>query len=128
MYRLPKKVWGREYACPLRLALGRSIRHLELAVVLVAVGEGDGDHVASSAGDVGGEAVGRPNGGVIDPVAQGGGDLDLDRPEVLGEGHREGMAVNIGQDGRAFGGVVNSGFFDCDITITLDRLNFKGTT
>ena len=72
------------------------IRHLELAVVLIAVGEGDGDHVTACAGEVGGKAIGRPNRGVFYPVAQGGGDIDLDRPEVLGEGYCEGMAVDIG--------------------------------
>ena len=34
------------------------IRHLELTVVLVAVGEGEGDHVASRVGDVEHHAVG----------------------------------------------------------------------
>ena len=128
MYRLPPKVWGWEYACPLRLALGRSIRHVELAVVLVAVGEGDGDHVAACAGEVGGEAVGGPNGGVVDPIAHGGGDIDLDCSEVLGEGYREGMAVDIGQDGVGSGIVLDFRSLDVDIGIAIDKERITGTT
>ena len=40
--------------------------------------------------------VRRPAGKRVCHRGRGGGDFDLNRPEVLGEGHREGMAVDIG--------------------------------
>ena len=84
------------------------IRHLELAVVFVAVFEGDGDQVAARVIDIGDVAVGGPDVAVTYRAARGGGDVDLDVPEVLKERHREGVAVDGGQDGVGFWGMMNS--------------------
>ena len=83
------------------------IRHLELAVVLVAVLEGDGDHVAARVVNVGDVAVGSPNVAVTYRTTRSGGDVDLNVAEVLGERHREGVAVDGGQDGVGSGNTLD---------------------
>ena len=87
-------------------------RHLELAIVLFAIGQGEVDHVAPGVVEISDVAVGGPQIPVIHRSAGGIGDLYLDLPEVLCENHRERVAVDGGLDGRAFvqasiGGVFN---------------------
>ena len=54
-----------------------SIRHLELADVLVTVFEGEGDEVVARMGDVEVHAVGRVDGGGVHGVAGVGGEVDV---------------------------------------------------
>ena len=96
-----------------------SIRHLELAVVLVAVPEGDGDHVVTRVGDVGDVAVGGPDVAVAYRTARGGGDVNLDVAEVLGERHREDVAVDGGVDGRGSWASLGMGYLDVDDVLSI---------
>ena len=99
------------------------IRHLELAVVLVAVGEGEGDYVASRVGDVEHHAVGRWGADEVHRQACGGGDVDGDLAKVLGEGHREEMAVDGGNDGVGFGFLMNSSFHNANNTVAIQTFH-----
>ena len=78
-----------------------SIRHLELPIIHVVVGEGEGDYVTARVGDVEVHAVGRVDGVVIHRGARRGGDVDGHLAEVLGEDHREDVAVDGGLDAFA---------------------------
>ena len=89
-----------------------SIRHLELAVVLVAVGQGEGHDVAAGVVKVGDVAVGGPDVPVIHGAARGIGDLDLHIAEVLGENHRQLVPVDGGLDSGGFGYSLNFGFIN----------------
>ena len=100
--RLIECLSNKEYARARRPSLGRSVAHLELAVVLVAVFEGDGDHVTARVGDVGKIAAWGEETAVIDRTTRCGGDLNLDIAQVLGESHRKQVAVDGGIDGRSF--------------------------
>jgi len=96
-----------------------SIRHLELAVVLVPVGQGEGHDVAAGVVDIDDVAVGGPDVPVIHGAARGIGDLDLHIAEVLGEDHRQRVPVDGGLDGGAFGNA-------CDLSLFYG--NLKGST
>ena len=95
------------------------VRHFKLSVVLIAVPEGDGDDVVARVGDVGDVAVGSPDVAVIDRATRSSGDLDLNIAEILKEGHREGVAVDGGIDGRASWSVFYPGLFNKDMAVSI---------
>ena len=75
--------------------------NLELAIVLVAFWQGEGDYVAAGVIDVDAVTVGGEHLEHLDTVAVVIGDVDLDHSEVLGEDHRQPVAIKGGLDGRA---------------------------
>ena len=106
--------------------VGKLVRHLEFAVVLVAVGEGDRDNVLARVDDLGYEGVGGPDMTVIDRAAGRGGDLDLDVAQVLCEGHRKEMAVDVSLDGVSPGAALDMGSHYRNLTGSVKRIGYIG--
>ena len=104
------------------------IRHLELAVIFVAVFEGDGDNVAARVVDVGDVAVRSPDMAVAYRAARSGGDVDLDVAEVLGERQRKSVAVDGGLDGGCFWHTLNVRFLYCNSTESVICMRCIGAT
>ena len=91
------------------------IRHLELAVILVAVGQGEVDDVAARVGDVEVHAVGGGDGCGVNFVAVGGGYLNRHLAKVLQEDNGKDVTVDGGLDGVAFGDTLYSSLFYTDM-------------
>ena len=75
------------------------IRHGELAVVFVAVGEGEGDDVIARKRDVVEQSFWRMRGFISQDDARNGGDFNGHLPDAFGEGDGQAMAVDGGVDG-----------------------------
>ena len=88
------------------------IRHRELTVVLVPVGESEGDDIVARVGDVELDAVGCRGRGAVDQGPCGRGDRYGDLAEVLDEGHREVVAINGSLDGGTFWGFMRIPFLN----------------
>ena len=83
------------------------IRHLELPVVLVAVGEGEGNNITTRIGDVEVHAVGGGEGVVVHRDTRRGGDVDGHFAEVLGEDNGKHVTGDGGLNGGFFGLALN---------------------
>ena len=90
----------------------KSIRHLELSVIDVSVGEGEGDNVTARVGDVENHAVGRVNGRGLHLAAGSVRNLHADLPEVVQEHDRKVMAVDGSLDGGSAGAAVDTPHFN----------------
>ena len=82
------------------------IRHRKFPIVLIAVGQGEGDDVISSKGDVELQAVWGHARIHLHVAASAGGDFNGHLAEVLGEDHGEVVAIDGGMNGGAFWCVV----------------------
>lgn len=103
------------------------IRHRELAIILVLVGESEGDDIVARVGDVELDAVGCRGRGAVDQGPCGRGDRYGDLTEILGEGHREVVAVNGSLDGGTFGGSLNIGMFNLNVAEAIHHVCAFGT-
>ena len=74
----------------------RLVSYGEFPIVLVAVGEGEGDDVVARKRDVELQAIGREARTGLHIAACGGGDLNGHLAEVLCEGNGQVMAVDGG--------------------------------
>lgn len=98
------------------------IRHRKLTIILISVGEGEGDDVVPSEGQVGLQAVGRLDPKGFHRTARFLEDFDGHLADVLGEHYRECVPIDGSFDGVAFGGILNMVFFYSNMTIAISRL------
>ena len=104
------------------------IRHLELAVILITVWQGEGDNVTPRAGDVNVYASGRWGGFYPDFVVVGIGNYDVDLAKIFQEDYSKIMAVDGGLDGRALGHSLDIALFNLNVTIAIKSCRFCGKT
>ena len=102
------------------------IRHRELAIIPVPVGEGEGDDVVARVGDVELDAVGRRGRGAVNQGPCGRGDRYVDQTEVLGEGHREVVAINGSLDGGAARSSMHIGFINLNMAVAIRQVGASG--
>ena len=89
-----------------------SIRHLELAVIDIAVGQGEGDDITPRAGDVNDHAVGRGSRLGLHLAATCQRNLNRHLAEVFKKDDGKRVAVNGGINGRCFGDALGLGYFN----------------
>jgi len=99
------------------------LRHRELTVVFIPVGEGEGDDVVARIGDVVLDAVGGEQRRAVDQSPRVRGDGNGDLAEVLGEGHHKVVAVDGGLDGGTFGGTLYSSLFNGNVPDAINNIN-----
>ena len=104
------------------------IRHLELAVILITVWQGEGDNVTPRVGDVNVYASGRWGGFYPDFVVVSIGNHDVNLTKIFQEDYSKIMAINSSLDGRAFGHALNIVLFNLNVTIAIKRYRFCGKT
>ena len=97
-------------------------------VILVAVGEGEGDNVVARKRDVELQTIGREARVGLHIAASGGSDFHGHLAEVLGEDHGEGVAVDGGLDGVAFWNALIVTFFNNDMAIAVQSADVIGST
>ena len=95
------------------------IRHGKLPVVLIPVGEGDGEDVVARGGNVELHAVGRGERLAVDQGSRGGFHLHGHRADVLGEDDAEHVAADGGLDGVATRNTLNGTYFNINMAIAI---------
>ena len=104
------------------------IRHRELAVVFVAVGEGEVYDVVARLRDVDDQAVGRGCCFVAETHAVGSGHLHVNLADVLREGNGQRVAVNGSMDGRTPWGVLYCRLLNLNMAMAIRRTGARSTT
>ncbi len=95
------------------------IRHRKLPIILIPVGEGDGEDVVARGGNVELRAVGRGERLAVDRGSRVGGDLHGHMADVLGEDDAERVAADGGLDGQISRGILSFCHFYGNIAITV---------
>ena len=95
------------------------IRHRKLPIILVSVGESDGEDIIARSGDVELRAVGRGERLAVDRGSRVGFHFHGHRADVLGEDNAERVAADGGLDGVATGGALDCLFLNINVAITI---------
>ena len=103
------------------------IRHRELAVVLVAVGEGEVYDVIARLRDVDDQAVGRRRCFVAEKQTVGSGNHHCHLADVLREGNGQRVAVNGSMDGRTPWGVLYCRLLNLNMAMAIRRTGARST-